>query len=161
MTIEERLAAVERRLEALEDRPAPAAPAGSELWVLDGLRSRAEGTGGAVIWAGTVQTGSGPVDWQMARMAEELLHADDLGDAADRLAALGHPVRLALLVAVINGTTKVTDLADHLELASTGQIYHHIKALGAAGWLRQASRGHVAVPPERVVPILIAMGVTA
>ncbi|OUZ12798.1 hypothetical protein BHE97_00890 [Aeromicrobium sp. PE09-221] len=161
MTIEERLAAVERRLTELEAaRSTSPSPSSGDLWVLDGLRPAAEGTEGIVLWAGTVRTAEGPVDWQMGRMADELLHADDLDIAADRLAALGHPVRLALLVAVIRGTTKVTDLAEHLELASTGQVYHHIKALSAAGWLRQAARGHVTVPPERVVPVLVAMGVT-
>lgn len=159
MTIEERLTAVERRLDALEERPGPPTTAG-EFWVLEGLRPAAEGNDGVVLWAGTVQTADGPVDWQMGRMAEDLLHADDLEVMADRLAALGHPVRLALLLAVIRGTTKVTELAEHLQLASTGQVYHHIKALSAAGWLRQATRGHVSVPPERVIPVLVALGVT-
>ncbi|MBM9464697.1 winged helix-turn-helix transcriptional regulator [Aeromicrobium sp. YIM 150415] len=161
MTYEERLAAVERRLDELEaGHAASPAPSSGDFWVLDGLRPAAEGNEGVVLWAGTVRTADGPVDWQMGRMADELLHADDLDAVADRLAALGHPVRLALLLAVIRGTTKVTDLAEHLQLASTGQVYHHIKALSAGGWLRQATRGHVAVPPERVVPVLVAMGVT-
>lgn len=161
MSIDERLARLEERVAALEETPASPGSSTSDFWVLEGLRPAAEGTEGIVLWAGVVDTAAGPVEWQMGRPAAELVDPEHVEDFAERLAALGHPVRLALVLAVVRGTTKVTDLAEQLESASTGQIYHHIKALTAAGWLRQAARGHVAVPAERVVPLLVAVGVSS
>lgn len=159
MSVEERLSALEERVTALEDRPA-SRPSTADFWVLEGLRPMAEGTDGVVLWAGIVQTPEGPVEWQLGRGADELLNPEHVEETAEGLAALGHPVRLALVLAVVNGTTKVTDLAESLESASTGQVYHHIKTLTAAGWLRQTARGHVGVPAERVVPLLVAVGVS-
>lgn len=161
MSIEERVARLEKRVAALEESPAPRSPSTGDFWVLEGLRPVAQGTDGVVLWAGVVDTGAGPVEWQMARRVADLIDPESVDVFADRLAALGHPVRLALVLAVVRGTTKVTDLVEQLQLASTGQIYHHIKALTAAGWLRQAARGHVTVPAERVVPLLVAVGVSS
>ncbi|MFD1860667.1 ArsR family transcriptional regulator [Aeromicrobium camelliae] len=161
MSIEERLARLEERVAALEETPVPSGLSAGDFWVLEGLRPAAQGNEGVVVWAGVVETGAGPVEWQMGRPVADLIDPGHLDDFAERLAALGHPVRLALVLAVVRGTTKVTDLAEQLELASTGQIYHHIKALTAAGWLRQAARGHVTVPAERVVPLLVAVGVSS
>jgi hypothetical protein len=33
-------------------------------------------------------------------------------------------------------------------------VYHHLRQLTSAGWLRSAARGRYVVPPERVVPLL-------
>ncbi|RLV55820.1 ArsR family transcriptional regulator [Aeromicrobium phragmitis] len=161
MLMEERIARLEERVAALEEAPAAPGPSAGDFWVLDGLRPAAEGNDGVVVWAGIVETGMGPAEWQMGRPVAELIDPDRVDAFADRLAALGHPVRLSLVLAVLRGTTKVTDLAEQLALASTGQIYHHLKALTAAGWLRQAARGHVTVPAERVVPLLVAVGVSS
>ena len=40
---------------------------------------------------------------------------------------------------------------------TSGQIYHHIRTLTAAGWLRSSGRGQVQVPSDRVVPLLVAL----
>lgn len=173
MSIEERLQALEERLAALEAAPpggheaargAAVTHQGTEAthedayWALNGLRERLGPGVGAVLWTGTAQTGAGPVSWQMSRAAEELLEPEDTELAAASLAALGHPVRVDLTLAVVRGTGKLTELAAELGLASTGQLYHHIKALTAAGWLRPAARGFVTVPPERVIPLLVILG---
>jgi hypothetical protein len=154
---------LERRLAALEtSEPATRDRAPDRFWVLDGLRPQLDGSG-AVVYGGVVTTPAGPVEWQYGHTADDLLDEgpDELQATASRLAALGHPARLAILVAVLRGRDRVSELADVLELGTSGQVYHHVKALTAAGWLRPATRGRVAVPPERVVPLLVALGVTA
>ena len=80
--------------------------------------------------------------------------------AAGRLAALGHPVRLRLLLAVLRGATGPAELAEVPGIGTSGQIYHHIRTLTAAGWLRASGRGQVQVPAERVVPLLVALATT-
>lgn len=168
MPYDDRLDALEKRIATLEAAvaggPEPAAaslssaPDHDAYWALTGLRERLESGAGAVLWTGMVQTGAGPVSWQMSRGVEELLDPEDSEGAAASLAALGHSVRVELALAVVRGTGKLTDLAEELGLASTGQLYHHVKALTAAGWLRPGTRGFVTVPPERVVPLLVILG---
>ena len=54
--------------------------------------------------------------------------------------------------------TTAADLADTPGLGSTGQIYHHLRQLVGAGWLRATTRGRHEVPPERLVPLLVILG---
>lgn len=171
MTIDGRLRALEERVAALEDgatRPSATERSGpggdvagapeDPYWALTGLRARLDPGRGAVLWTGMTETGAGPVSWQMSRSTEELLDPEDSELSAASLAALGHPVRIDLALAAVRGTGKLTELAEELGLASTGQLYHHIKALTAAGWLRSGARGYVTVPPERVIPLLVILG---
>ena len=79
---------------------------------------------------------------------------------AARLAALGHPVRLRLLLAVLRGATGTAELAEVPGIGTSGRIYHHIRTLTAAGWLRASGRGQVQVPADRVVPLLVALATT-
>lgn len=169
-----RLADLEQRVAALEDEgsgdraePGPDAGGGAEpparFWVLDGLRPQVSGSG-AVVYGGLVTTGHGPVEWQYGHMVDDLLADPDEdgvehhAEAASRIAALGHPARLAILGAVLRGHDRTAELADLLDLGTSGQVYHHVKALSAAGWLRSTQRGRVSVPAERVVPLLVVLG---
>ncbi|MDO9380719.1 MAG: helix-turn-helix domain-containing protein [Nocardioidaceae bacterium] len=163
-----RIEELEQRVAALERAAAPPVAATTtdvdgRFWVLDGLRPQAVGRG-AVTYAGSVEPHPGErYEWQMSHHVDDLLDLDD--DARDRLAhtlaALGHPVRLAVLAAVLDGTTKTAELGERADLATSGQVYHHVRALTSAGWLKAAGRGHVTVPPERVVPLLVALGVAS
>lgn len=159
-----RLADLEDRLRRLEDRAArpgggPAYDA-ETFWALDGLRERAPDAG-AVLFAGTVTLPTGEVyDWQHGLPTEQLLDADwsELApELAATLAALGHPVRLRLLGLVLAGTRSVAELRQDAELGTSGQLYHHLRQLVSAGWLRATTRGHYTVPPERIVPLLVVL----
>jgi hypothetical protein len=164
--LEERLRTVELRLGiGATDRTPVSEP--ETFWVLDGLRARGrEG----VVFAGDVHTTAGPVAWQYGLPADALLDTGgggveggvevDVEGAAARLAALGHPVRLRLLLAVLRGATGPAELAEVPGIGTSGQIYHHIRTLTAAGWLRASGRGQVQVPAERVVPLLVALATT-
>ncbi len=156
--LEERLRAVELRL-GIGATDRPPVPDPETFWVLDGLRARG---GEGVVFAGDVHTAAGPVAWQYGLPADALLDTDevDVEGAAGRLAALGHPVRLRLLLAVLRGATGPAELAEEPGIGTSGQIYHHIRTLTAAGWLRASGRGQVQVPAERVVPLLVALATT-
>ncbi|WP_285024632.1 winged helix-turn-helix domain-containing protein [Plantibacter sp. ME-Dv--P-122b] len=162
--------------DTITGRPGDVTPAATTgdlddtFWALRGLEQRtAELEHGAVLFTGSVVVGGGPVQWQYARATDDLLALGDDPDAvqpaasgpvataASRLAAIGSPVRLQLLLAVAKGTSALADLGELDGIGTTGQVYHHVRVLTAAGWLQPAGRGRVAVPPTRLVPLLVAV----
>ncbi|MFF3774781.1 ArsR/SmtB family transcription factor [Streptomyces sp. NPDC002232] len=164
MELEERVAALERRVAALEgaDHPAPGKAVESTLWALEGLKAELaaageEGEDGAVLFTGSVRLPTHErYEWQFGAFTERLLD-EDWSKAADSFAALGHPVRLRLLREILGGRRTAAELADLDELGTTGQIYHHLRQLTGAGWLHVSGRGRHEVPPARVVPLLVAL----
>ena len=86
----------------------------------------------------------------------DLLAADWEG-AAPLLAALGHPLRLAILRAVLHGQHTTAELQADPNLAAGGKLYHHLRDLQAGGWLLLQGRGQYTVPAERVLPLLVIL----
>lgn len=157
-TLAERVARLEERVARLEG-PRPAAegerPDGT-FWALDGLKDRVADPGG-VLFTGAVTLPAGEhYEWQQGHPVDDLL-ADDWSQAAETLSALAHPVRLLLLREILQGSRTTAELAAHERLGTTGQLYHHLRQLVAAGWLRTTARGQYSVPGERVVPLLAVL----
>ena len=73
------------------------------------------------------------------------------------LAALGHPVRLVVLHEVLRGCQTVAELSGIEGFGTSGQLYHHLRHLVAAGWLRSTGRGRYEVPAVRVIPLLVVL----
>jgi len=156
--LEERLADLLARLGRPESAAGSQPPAMDMFWALDGLRERVGPDGpGAVLFTGTVDLPTGEhYDWQLGAPVGDLL-ADEWTASADALGALGNPVRLALLRRILGGARTAAELAADEGLGTTGQIYHHLRQLVSAGWLRSAARGHFAVPGDRVIPLLVIL----
>jgi hypothetical protein len=155
-----RLEAVERRLDRLEGQPVQPQPApdsddGRRFWVLEGIKARLPaGTGGGVLFAGIAPLPTGKhYEWQYGQSTEDLL-SGNWPELSKTIAALAHPVRLRLLQLIMTGTRSAADLQAADELGTSGQVYHHLRQLVAAGWLVQAMRGQYTVPGDRVVPLL-------
>ena len=53
------------------------------------------------------------------------------------------------------------ELGSHEQLGTSGQTYHHLRQLVSAGWLRSTGRGRYAIPPERVIPLLVTIAAVA
>ncbi|MFD9909941.1 ArsR/SmtB family transcription factor [Streptomyces sp. NPDC059063] len=161
MDLEERVADLERRIAALEGA-GPAAPAvtDGDFWALDGLKAQLAGLGaedGGVLFTGAVRLPTGErYDWQYGQVTGDVLDADP-AVAAESFAALGHPVRLRLLREILGGRRTAAELAALDGIGTTGQIYHHLRQLTAAGWLQTTGRGRHEVPAGRVVPLLVAL----
>jgi hypothetical protein len=155
---EVRLAAAERAIEVLQGEAqvpggASMVPTDDALWALEGLRVRAP-EGGAVLYVGSVDLpNGGTVRWQYG-LGAAAVFAQDWTEQALALAALGNPVRLQILHAVLHGTTTVAALVEVLDSGTSGQVYHHLKELTTAGWLVSGKRGVYEVPGARVVPLL-------
>lgn len=149
---------IERLVGSAPEAPAPpGAPQGppalpDDLWALNALKERVPAPG-AVVYAGAVDLGVGHVEYQWGRPTDPLLRAD-WAERADRIAALGHPLRLSMLRMLLDGERTVAQLVDDLDLGSTGVAYHHLNQLQAVGWVTSPHRGAWAVPPSRVVPLL-------
>ncbi|RNG25112.1 ArsR/SmtB family transcription factor [Streptomyces botrytidirepellens] len=154
-SLHERVAALEERVSRLESE-APDTPRNEVFWALEGLRRRSTGHG-QVLFTGAVELPTGKhYEWQQGATTDGLLDADWSEHAAP-YAALGHPVRLTLLRAVLGGTRSAAELQETAGLNTTGQLYHHLKQLTATGWLQAEGRGHYQVPAGRVVPLLVLL----
>ncbi len=161
--LETRLAALERAVPAVRpdddvdprgvDVPAEPDSEQDTFWVLHGLKERIPEPG-AVLFAGAVRLPAGErVEWQQGVETDAVVHAD-WSTSAEVLAALGHPVRLALLREVLQGVRTSTELGAVEGLGTSGQLYHHLRPLLATGWLRSVGRGRYEVPAVRVIPLL-------
>ncbi|MEU1124705.1 helix-turn-helix domain-containing protein [Streptomyces sp. NPDC005899] len=169
MELEERVAELERRIAALESAAEPGAPelGDGDFWALDGLKDQLGRVGeaaadGGVLFTGAVRLPPGErYEWQYGALTAGLLGSGedrpDWSEAAEPLAALGHPVRLRLLHEILGGRRTAAELAGLDETGTTGQIYHHLRLLTAAGWLRTVGRGRYEVPGARVVPLLVVL----
>lgn len=89
------------------------------------------------------------------------LRAADWPGCAVRLAALGHPLRLAILRRALDGPIAAAALLEGDAAGppppSNGQLYHHLRELTATGWLEGAGRGRFALPEGRRGPLLAAL----
>ena len=141
--------------------PTPTATAASDssntpdddpYWVLTGLEER-HPDDDVVLFAGTFPVGDGGYRWQFGLPTASILDGD-FADAAPALSALAHPVRLTLLQAVLAGTHQTAELSALPGIGTSGQVYHHLNQLAAAGWLRSPRRGRWEVPGERTIPLL-------
>ena len=142
--------------------PAPTATAASDssdtpdddpYWVLTGLEER-HPDDDVVLFAGTFPVGDGGgYRWQFGLPTASILDGD-FADAAPALSALAHPMRLTLLQAVLAGTHQTAELSALPGIGTSGQVYHHLNQLAAAGWLRSPRRGRWEVPGERTIPLL-------
>ncbi|MFH8986003.1 winged helix-turn-helix domain-containing protein [Streptomyces varsoviensis] len=169
MDLEERVAELERRLAVLEERGGDGSSAGAvagreadggDFWALEGLKGRlAEGgaEAGGVLFTGAVRTPTGlRYEWQYGLTTDAVLDAD-WSAAAESFAALGQAVRLRLLREILDGRDTVAALTELDGIGTTGQIYHHLRQLSAAGWLHTPARGHYEIPAVRVVPLLVML----
>ncbi|MEU7764321.1 winged helix-turn-helix domain-containing protein [Nocardia sp. NPDC049190] len=161
MSLEERVAALERRLSALEGARQPeTGTADTDRWAVARLQeefANADEPDGGVVFAGSVRLPNDQRrDWQAGFTTGDLIE-DDWAETAECLAALGSPVRLRLLREIMGGRRTAAELAEVDGVGTSGQIYHHLRQLAAVGWLHTAGRGRFEVPETRVVPLLVAL----
>lgn len=79
------------------------------------------------------------------------------GDAVRVLAALGSPIRLRIVATLLERDATTGELADRLDDPSTGQLFHYLNELLAAGVIHQQVRGAYAVLCQNVIPLLAVL----
>jgi hypothetical protein len=126
--------------------------------VLPQLRERLQEVAhGGILFAGSVAGSGGErVEWERSATTDSVL-SSDWSELADTLGALGQPVRLRLVQALLEGRTAVAELLELDGLGTTGQIYHHLRQLVSTGWLETTGRGRYQVPPTRLIPLLVVV----
>jgi ArsR family transcriptional regulator, arsenate/arsenite/antimonite-responsive transcriptional repressor len=156
--LERRIARLEGILdgEAAPERPARAADA--LVGALHAWRREAaeQSLPGMVGYAGYV---AGRELLWTRQMSLADLFEGDWGPAAGILESLGSQPRLALLGALLrDGRRTNVDLQEALGATqgdtTSGQLYHHLRALQGAGLIMQRRRGEYDLVPQAVVPIL-------
>ncbi|MFT7837345.1 helix-turn-helix domain-containing protein [Saccharothrix sp. BKS2] len=160
----QRLAELERRVAALEgDERAPAelpAPHGGTR----GSTTTDDGTtddGGAFGYGGQVALGDGQVSWRIDVTPE---HALSLADRprVEVLSALAHPARVEIVRTLLGqGAQPAAALQEAARLGSTGQLYHHLKALTGSGVVEQDKRGSYRLRPSAAIPVLVLLTAAA
>lgn len=121
-----------------------------------------EGEAGKVYYSGQYRGTKGLYRWEpQERSIDQLLNAD--GDKTARvLAALGHIQRIDILRSVLQEPLTGAELVERLNMGTTGQLYHHIKALLGADLLVQEERGgKYSLPPHRTLPLLLLLSAAA
>ncbi|RZT87007.1 DNA-binding transcriptional ArsR family regulator [Pseudonocardia sediminis] len=146
-----RLEELERRLRDVERALGGGAP--------DPGPVRAEGDPGTVHYGGDVHL-YGDISWQCTYDAGATLDLDD-DPRTSVLSALGHPVRVRIVRSLLRGPRGTAELGEAAELASTGQLYHHLRALTHCGLVEQDGRGSYRIAPRTVVPALVLLTAAA
>lgn len=167
ITIDERLSSLEERVAALEGPTSPRDPASpprapdldEQFWVLNELPRHGEFPDGSVIFAGDVSFGGKQAAYQWHRPTQFLID-ESWDDNLERLGALAHPVRGALLRRLLAAPATVTELVAEEVVTSTGTGYHHLGALQAGGWVAKGPGGRFSVRTARVVPLLTIIAAT-
>ncbi len=147
MDLVQRLAELEQRVAALEgddDRETIALP-------------EAEDGGGEFGYGGRVALGDGRVTWRIDVTPERALSLADR-PRIEVLSALAHPVRVEIVRTLLaHGGQPATALQEAAKLGSTGQLYHHLKALTASGVVEQDKRGSYRLRPAATIPVLVLL----
>jgi DNA-binding transcriptional ArsR family regulator len=163
----DRVSELERRVALLEDGRAAPAHTGppivdaDKFWALARLAERTgpefdrDGVAGSLLYAGRALTpGGGDLIWQVEHPLPGVL-AEGWDDAATVLATLGNPVRLEIVRRILLGGETVQQLQEIPGLGTSGQLYHHLRDLQAAGLVTQRRRGSYGVPADKVIPALV------
>lgn len=148
-----RLSDLERRVAALEEHAGRPGAGGR------GTGGTAASGAGTVHYSGEVDL-HGPISWTISYDAGAALALDD-EPRTGVLAALGHPVRVRIVRGLLHGPRTTAELTEVAELASTGQLYHHLRALTHAGIVEQDGRGSYRIAPRAVVPALVLLTAAA
>lgn len=151
---EDRLAALEARVEALENAASEASEA-TGFWVVDALHNqRDQMPEGSVIFGGDVDAATGSYSYQWQRPLEVLTDPDTWTDSFERLSALAHPVRGSILRRLLQSSAQVSDFIEEELVTSTSTAYHHLSALSQAGWIKKSGSGTYEIAPTRIIPLL-------
>lgn len=144
--IDHRLRAIEKRLRELES---PAAEPAPEPGIED-----------SVFFTGDVTYGGGRRAQYRWHRPTEALTGMSWDENLERLAALAHPLRGAILRRLFQSPATAAELVEEGIVGSTGAAYHHLGALHSGGWITREPGGRHSLRTARVVPLLSIIAAT-
>jgi DNA-binding transcriptional ArsR family regulator len=111
---------------------------------------------GRVVYSGLGPWADHAVVWQMERAWDDIVdHQPE--SIARTFAALSNPVRVRIIGALVDGPAPTAALAERIDAGTSGQLFHHLRDLLAAGLVHQPQRGIYALRAQHVLPLLAAM----
>lgn len=118
--------------------------------------------GNSITYSGQYQGQTTQYQWQPLVYQLEQLHILDTDKTARILNALGHKQRLDIIRALLIMPMTGSELVEQLNMGTTGQLYHHTKALLTSDLLMQEDRGgKYRIPEQHVLPLMLLLtGVT-
>ncbi|MCO1582725.1 helix-turn-helix domain-containing protein [Crossiella sp. SN42] len=132
----------------------------ARVTALEGIAEQAVAEAGGVIsYQGRLSAPE--LEWSIILPANRVLGLPD-GPRIEVLAALGHPVRAKVVrLLAAQGARSAAELQAEAEVGSTGQLYHHLKPLTAAGLVEQDGRGRYRLRATALVPALVLLAAAA
>lgn len=171
-TLEQQMTIVQERLKALEARLAPTPsessfaksmlpsdlapipPQGSDLPSQEGNRQ------GMLSYRGVAQMGHQRYQFQRQRALSVTFNAAP-EPLAQLFAALASPHRIVILRTLWDGPRSSQSLQEAVGMSSTGQLYHHLKELLAAGLLIQRGGRDYDLTPGKRILICLALAIAS
>ncbi|MCI3922998.1 ATP-binding protein [Paenibacillus sp. TRM 82003] len=115
-----------------------------------------EGTS-SLYYSGQIRLDGQLLRWEpQARRMEGLMDIPS-EEAGKALAALGSKLRLDIVRSVLTFPLTGAELVERLQMGTTGQLYHHLKALLGTGLIEQRPGGRYVVPRHRCLPVLLLL----
>lgn len=111
---------------------------------------------GRVVYSGVGPWADHAVVWQMERAWDEVVDHEP-ESIARTFSALASPVRVRIIGALVDGPATTAVLAERIDAGTSGQLFHHLKDLLAAGLVHQPQRGVYTLRAQHILPILAAL----
>ncbi|MFD0710905.1 ArsR family transcriptional regulator [Paenibacillus sp. GCM10027626] len=116
---------------------------------------------GHIYYAGQYKAGGQLLHWEpKERQIESLLNMSN-EKISKILAALGSKPRLDIITAIMTESLTGAELVEKLQMGTTGQLYHHMKALQGADLITQNKNGRYTLSDHRKLPLLLLLAATA
>lgn len=116
-----------------------------------------ENNSNVIFYSGNVSLNEQGVRWEPQERRMQQLLGKNSEKVAKILSALGNKQRLDILKAVLIEPLSGSELVERLNMGTTGQLYHHLKALLGADLLIQESGGKYTIPTHRCLPFLLLL----
>lgn len=111
-----------------------------------------------ITYSGQYQGQTAQYQWKPLVYQLGQLQTLDTEKTARVLNALGHKQRLDIIRALLIRPMSGPELVEQLNMGTTGQLYHHTKALLASGLLTHEERGgKYRIPEQRVLPLMLLL----
>ncbi len=166
--LEEQMAVFQTRLAALEDlvssqRQEGAAsgfPLAEEISDHESHPLQTGTVQGTLRYAGAIQIGERPFRFQQTLTVASIFAAPP-EVFAQIFTALSSPHRVIILRTLCERACTAQQLQEILGMGSSGQLYHHLKELMAAGLITQRERSSAyTIDPAKVIPICAVLMVS-
>jgi len=112
---------------------------------------------GYVYYTGQYQSNGQLLRWEPKERQLEQLLTISSEKISKILSALGSKPRLDIIMSILTNPLTGSEIVEKLSLGTTGQLYHHLKALQGADLLTQDKRSRYSLPDHRKLPLLLLL----